>query len=111
MTIRFKTARLQRVFNSWKNLVREYGKRNAHRITVRMAVLSQAPNLAAVPTGKPDRCHELKGRRRGQFAVDIVHPYRLTFQPSGTGLMEKAAGRINPSRVTAIEILGVEDYH
>lgn len=25
------------------------------------------------------RCHPLKGNRKGQYATDLVHPYRLIF--------------------------------
>jgi proteic killer suppression protein len=111
VTITFKTAKLQRIFNSHRNLVREYGEQNAARIAVRMAVLLQAPNLAAVPTGKPDRGHELKGNRRGQFAVDIVQPHRLVFRVSRDSSTQRQGRRIELGQVTAIEILGVEDYH
>ena len=111
VTITFKTAKLQKIFNSRRNLVREYGEYNAARIAVRMAVLLQAPNLAAVPTGKPDRCHELKGNRRGQFAVDIVQPHRLVFRPSRDILTQRQGRRIELGHITAIKILGVEDYH
>jgi len=111
VTITFRTTRLRKIFNCRQNLVREYGERNAACIALRMAVLSQAPSLAAVPTGKPDRCHELKGNRRGQFAVDIVQPYRLLFRPSLNSSEARKGGRIELSQVTAIVIIGVEDYH
>lgn len=26
------------------------------------------------------RCHPLKGNRKGQYAMDLVHPYRLIFE-------------------------------
>lgn len=29
------------------------------------------------------RCHPLKGSRDGQYAVDLVHPYRLVFEKQG----------------------------
>lgn len=88
-----------------------YGDKNAKRITIRMAVLSAAPNLAAVPTSKPDRRHQLKGDRHGQFAVDIVHPFRLVFCPNHDPVPRTEDGGIDLFRVTAIEILEVEDYH
>ena len=111
MTIIFRTAKLQRTFNSEKALVREYGNKNAKRIAVRMAVLSAAAHLSAVPTKKPDRCHQLKGTRQGQFAVDLVHPFRLVFCPSHNPVPRKEDGGVDVFRVTAIEIVEVEDYH
>ena len=76
-----------------------------------MTVLSQAPNLAAVPTDRPDRCHALKGDRKGQFAVDIVNPHRLVFRPISSKEKQGPNESIDLNLVTAIEILGVEDYH
>ena len=111
MTISFKTSSLRRTFNSKKSLVREYGDKNAKRIIIRMAVLSAASNLAAVPTAKPDRCHPLKGDRRGQYAVDLVHPFRLVFCPDHHPVPLRKDGGIDMFQVTAIKILEVEDYH
>ena len=102
---------MQRTFNSKKALVREYGEKNAKRIAIRMAVLSAAPNLAAVPTSKPDRCHQLKGDRKDQFAVDLMHPFRLVFCPNHKPVPRHEDGRIDLDQINAIEIIKVEDYH
>lgn len=32
---------------------------------------------------KIGRCHPLKGDRKNQYAVDLVHPYRLVFEKKG----------------------------
>lgn len=111
MTIDFKTSRLQKLFNSKKALVREYGEKDAKRIALRMAVLDAATNLAAVPTSKPERCHPLKGDRQGEFAVDLIHPRRLVFCPNQDPIPRKEDGGIDLFRITAVKILGVEDYH
>ncbi len=91
-------------------MVRIYGEANAKKIMARMQVLAVAPSLDAVPTYPPDRCHELKGNRRGQFAVDLVQR-RLVFRPDHSPVPMKGGGSVDKSRVTAIEILSVEDYH
>ena len=111
VTITFRSTKLEKCFNSQKSLVREYGKANAKKIAIRMQVLAAAPNLAAIPTVPPDRCHELTGDRPGQFAVDLLHPFRLLFRPSQSPMPVKEDGGIDLRRVTAIEILVVEDYH
>jgi toxin HigB-1 len=99
----FRTKKLGRVLNSEQLLIKDYGPQMARKVMVRMTVLRNAPTLAHVPTKPPDRCHELKGKRTGQFAVDLLHPFRLIFRP-----FPKQA----PSgQVTKIEILSVEDYH
>jgi len=103
MEIRFASAKLKKEFESQALLQKRYGEQ-ANKIQLRLALLKASPNLASVPKGKPDRCHELKGERKGTFAVDLIHPFRLLFEPSGNPVpsMEK---------VTSIRILGVEDYH
>ncbi len=107
MDIQFRTRKLQRIFNSERELAKAYGPDCAKKIRMRMAVLSSAPSLSTVPTDKPDRCHELKGKRTGEYAVDLVHPYRLTFKPVGSPNIES----VQKEQVYAIQIIDVEDYH
>ena len=111
MHILFRTKKLARVFNSEKSLVQVYGPENARLIMRRMAVLSAAPTLAEVPVTPPERRHELTNSRAGQFAVDVKHPYRLIFVPAGNPVPLLADGGYDLARITAIEILAVEDYH
>lgn len=63
MNILFASTKLEKIFNSQRNLQREYGEQ-AKKIQLRMAVLRAAPNLAKVPVAKPDRLHELSGARK-----------------------------------------------
>lgn len=77
----------------------------------RLAVLKSAPSLALVPTFPPDRLHLLTGNRRGQYAVDLVHQYRLVFKPSHDPVPLKEDGGIDKDGVTKIAILEVVDYH
>jgi toxin HigB-1 len=110
MKINFITKKLQKIFNSEKKMLKEYGVSQTKKIKMRMKVLESAVNLAEVPTQKPDRRHKLKGNRKKQFAVDILHPYRLLFKPEGDPLLLPDGG-IDIKQVTCIIILGVEDYH
>ena len=109
MDVVFRTHKLERIFNNREALVKEYGRQCAQKIIRRMWVLHAAPSLAAVPTRKPDRCHELRGNRRGVFAVDLAHPFRLVFEPYVIG--EQQHTTLRKEEVTAIRVLGVEDYH
>ena len=111
MDIAFRTRRLERVFNSYDALVREYGDRMARTIAVRLAVLKNAHTLDMVPTTPPDRRHLLSGRRSGQYAVDLVNPYRLIFVPNHNPVPRTRDGGIDVDQVTAITVLEVTDYH
>ena len=104
MEILFRTRKLQRTMCSKSELIREHGKQNAGVIMRRLAVLDAADCLADVPREPPDRCHALIGRRKGQYAVDALHPFRIIFRPADDRSLDLL-------RVTSIEILDVKDYH
>lgn len=80
-------------------------------IQIRMAVLSNAQNLSQVPSTPPDRRHMLSGDRAGQYAVDLVHPRRLIFEPNHDPIPRLPDGGVNLKEVTSITILEVVDYH
>ena len=111
MDITFRNRKMLRTFNSESLLIREYGSENGKIIRLRLAFLQAAENLSKVPFSKPFRLHELIGKRKGQFAVDVKHPFRLIFIPNHEPIPRKDDNGIDLERVTAIEIINVEDYH
>ena len=111
MEILFKTRKMQKRMNSQVELIREYGKENAKVIMRRMMVLQAAECLADVPQRPPDRCHPLSGKRKGQYAVDAKHPYRIIMEPANNPIPVLDDGSIDAGRVTSIRILEVKDYH
>ena len=80
-------------------------------LQIRMAVLTSARSLSQVPATPPDRCHMLRGGRMGQYAVDLVHPYRLIFEPNHDPVPRLPDGGVNLDEVTSIIIIEVTDYH
>ena len=111
MNIVFVRPRLEKTFNSETALRRAYGDRMTRTIAMRMKVLRHAPTLSKVPVTKPDRRHQLEGNRAGQYAVDLVHPKRLVFEPNHNPMPRKKDGGIDTDQVTAITIIEVIDYH
>ena len=111
MDISFRTHKLEKAFNVADALQKTYGARMAKAIMVRMAVLRAARSLELVPTTPPERRHQLVGNRDEQFAVDLVHPYRLVFEANHEPVPRKDDGGIDTEQVTAITILDVVDYH
>ncbi len=111
MDIVFRTAKLRKIFNSERLLQMEYGAEMARIIMRRMSVLRAARTLQEITIHRPERRHELKGQRKGQFAVDLKHPYRLVFRPNQDPLPRKSDGSLELEAITAIIILNVEDYH
>ncbi|MBF0546087.1 MAG: type II toxin-antitoxin system RelE/ParE family toxin [Candidatus Riflebacteria bacterium] len=110
MRIVFNTKKIQKIFSSEKELLREYGAEQSKKIQIRLKVLESAVNLEEVPAKKPERRHQLKGERKEQFAVDLSHPYRLIFKPAEKPPISDDGG-IDLKLVTGNIIIGVEDYH
>jgi proteic killer suppression protein len=111
MEVFFKAKQLQKTSSSEELLKREYGAENGRLVMRRLLVLRAANSLADVPRDKPERCHPLEGKRKGQFAVDAKHPFRIVFEPANDPLPLREDGGLDMSRVTAICILSIEDYH
>lgn len=111
MKISFRSTKLRKIFDSEKNLKREYGTRMASAIMTQVDVLRISACLAEVPTKKPTRCHQLTGDRDEQFAIDLVQPYRLVFEVEHDPIPRDEFGGIDRKRVTAIIIIAVTDYH
>lgn len=110
MDITFKNDKMEKAFNSEKELKRAYGEQ-ARYIQRRMAVLRAAATLAQVSNLPPDRCHELESSKGGKYAVDLKQPYRLVFCVANDPIPMKDDGGVDKAKVTAIEIQSVEDYH
>ena len=111
MDIFFRTRKLAKVFSSERELRKQYGDRMAKTIAIRLAVLQHARTLSMVPVTRPDRRHCLAGKRKEQYAVDLVHPHRLVFEPRRNSVDASNAADSDTRGVTAITIVEVINYH
>jgi toxin HigB-1 len=111
MNIFFSSRKLQRTFNSEKQLCRVYGETRAKIIKRRISVLAEVSNLDQVPKLPPDKCHALAGERKGQFAVSIGKQFRLIFEPAHDPVPTTEDGGTCLKSITSVNILGLEDYH
>ena len=111
MEIEFRTQKLKKIFDSKKALQREYGERMSRLIMMRLAVLREAANLAEAQARPALGLHPLSENRAGQFAVNLVYPYRLVFRPNHNPIPRRPDVGINLTQVTAITIIEVVDYH
>lgn len=91
-------------------MLRSFGPM-ARRVRQRLTELAVADNLAIMRTIPAAGCHELKGGRRGELAVEVSGNYRIIFEPDHDPLPRKTDGGLNWEEVTGIRINGVEDYH
>jgi len=107
--VSFNGPRLQKVCSSEKALVRKYGAEVARKVQLRLTQLDAAETLEDMRT-LPGRCHELKGERRDELAVDLHQQYRLVFRPAGEP-PTKADGGLDWSVVSEIVVTEIVDYH
>lgn len=111
MDVSFRDSKLAKICNSERALVKAYGKANARKIMMRLTILEAAETLSDVPITPPSRRHELKGDKKGQFGIDVQHPFRIVLEPAHNPVPKKEDGGIDLDAVTAIEIITIEDYH
>ena len=105
MKIRFQSAKLRHIFNDYPLLQARYGEELADTIATRLAVLSAARHLGAVPRLPPVRLQSLH-RSTTQFTVDLIPPRKLRFAVLKAG----AAATDGPKNghVGEIEVLAVD---
>lgn len=70
----------------------------AEKIAQRIGELQMIGTVEMLVQFSIGRCHPLKGDRKGEYAMDLVHPYRLVFEKEG-------------DRIQIARIISIEDYH
>lgn len=79
MEILYRSKKLRKVCTDAKVARKEYGDEMARKIHQRIDVIKAADTVEILVQGHIGRCHLLTGNRAGQYAMDLVHPYRLVF--------------------------------
>lgn len=110
MDIVFAEPGLSNVCNDDKAAKKSYGAAGAKKLRSRLDDLAAASTLA-VMRNLPGRCHELKGDLKGQLAVDLDGGRRLVFKPAHDPVPSKEDGGLDWSRVTAVCVTQIGDYH
>ena len=98
MNITYKTKKIERICTNAKTAEKLYGTMMAEKIHQRVDEISAADQVETMIQFHIGRCHSLKQDRKGQYAVDLVHPYRLVFEKIG-------------QQVQIANILEIVDYH
>lgn len=113
MDITFASKKLKKQMNEHKVMVKAHGSRRAKALKLILTQLAAAQNLGifAPPYSPPHRCHELKGKRKGQLSFDLDHPYRLIVVPDHDPIPTLDDGGLDWHAITAVKIKAVEDTH
>ena len=99
--------KLAKILDDDREVNKVYGRRLGEKIKQRREQILRAQTLAELRNG---RCHELKGNRQGQLAMDLSHPHRLIFAPLPP-IPLRVDGGLDWKKVTEIRIIEIADYH
>lgn len=98
MEITYKTRKIEKICTNAKIAERIYGREMADKIHQRIDEISAIDAVEMMIQFHIGRCHPLSQNRKGQYAVDLVHPYRLVFEKNG-------------NEIQIANIVEIVDYH
>ena len=80
MDITYKDKKIKNICMDAKGADRTYGIEMSEKIHMRLDQIRAADTVEEMIQYHIGRCHPLSNNRKGQYAVDLVHPYRLVFE-------------------------------
>ena len=98
MEITYKNKKIEKVCTDARTAERAYGREMACKIHQRIDEISASETVEMMIQFHIGRCHRLTQNRKGQYAVDLVHPYRLVFEKNG-------------DEIQIANIMEIVDYH
>ncbi len=110
MDISFNNSNLKKYANNQTKGIKALGKIRYKRFKMRLDQLKASKTLEDLRY-QAGRFHELKGERKGQWACDLDHPYRLIFKPQEEPIPTDEGGCFIWIEIIAVEILEITDYH
>lgn len=73
LQVHYRTNKLKKICTNLEAATREYGSDMADKIHARIFQIKTAESVEELLSSGIGRCHNLEGKRRGQFAMDLVH--------------------------------------
>lgn len=98
MEIRYKSNRIRKICENVKLAEKTYGTQMTEKLDQRLYEIQAADTVEMLIQFHIGRCHPLSNNRKGQYAVDLVHPYRLVFEKQG-------------KEIQIVQIIEIIDYH
>ena len=83
LDIQYKNKTIEKVCTKQEYAVRKYGHRMAEKIDQRIGEIIASESVEFMLKYRIGRCHPLTNNRKDQYALDLVHPYRLVFEKKG----------------------------
>lgn len=110
MEVSFADRKLEKLSADYNKCRQRLGDKRAKLFITRLNVLRDAATLEDI-RHLPGRFHELSGDRKGQWACDLDHPYRLIFTPQEDPIPINEHGQYVWIEITGVEIIEIADYH
>lgn len=98
MKIEYNSKSIEKICTNASVAEKKYGIKMAEKIQMRIDQIKAADSVEQMIQFHIGRCHPLKGNRKEQFAVELVHPQRLVFEKKG-------------DEIRIANILEIVDYH
>ncbi|WP_289002034.1 type II toxin-antitoxin system RelE/ParE family toxin [uncultured Megasphaera sp.] len=98
MEIHYKNKKIHKICTNANAARKNYGQEMARKIHQRIDELTAADSVETMLQYRIGRCHRLTGNREGQYALDLVQPYRLIFI------------QLN-DEIQIVEVQEIVDYH
>lgn len=109
MNITFSEKILKKIANDDKKLIQRFGPKRAKLIRRRLDDMAAAETLEDL-RHVPGNYHELKANRKGQWACNLDHPYRLLFVPHENPIPTENGNYIW-IEIKGVDITEIKDYH
>jgi proteic killer suppression protein len=106
----FADKLLRRSANDHTLCIKRLGAERAELYQRRLGALRAATSLEDL-RNMPGRFHSLTSDRKGQWACNLGHPYRLIFEPVMSDVSTNPDGTSEASVVSAVRIVEIIDYH
>lgn len=83
MRIEYKNNKIRKICTNASIAEKTYGVQMAEKVHMRIDQITAADDVESLVLAHIGRCHRLQGNRANQYAMDLVHPYRLIFDIKG----------------------------
>lgn len=101
------SSKIEKLLMDERALKTAFNQKVATKIMQRIAELQGAENLTEVSTVPPPRLHQLKGKRKEQFSLDLTGNYRLIIEAYDKNDLLTT----DRNESVAVAIVEIVDYH
>ena len=98
MKVEYKNKSIEKVCTTASFAIKKHGSDMAEKINQRIGEIIAADSVEQMIQYQIGRCHQLHQNRKSQYAVDLVHPYRLIFEKK-------------ENQISIVNIIEIVDYH